>query len=76
MQTYDIFNSDGKFIKQVAVKCPGDGLKDGLIRGNADNWILVRGFTDALLSLQSQGTMAEEDEEPEPMEVIGYEVVR
>ncbi len=76
MQTYDIFNSDGKFIKQVAIKCPGDGLKDGLIRGNANNWILVRGFTDALLSLQGQGALADEDEEPEPMEIIGYDIVR
>jgi len=76
MQSYDVFNTDGKFVKQVAISCPGDGLKDGLIRGNANNWILVRGFTDALLSLQTQGAMADEDEEPEPMEIISYQVVR
>jgi hypothetical protein len=76
MQTYDIFSPEGKFVKQVAVKCPGDGIKDGLIRGNANNWILVRGFTDAILSLQTQGAMASEDEEPEPMEIIGFEVVK
>lgn len=75
MQTYDVFNSDGKFVKQVAVKCPGDGLKDGLIRGNANSWILVRGFTDALLSLQGGGAIADEDEEPEPMEIIGFDVL-
>jgi hypothetical protein len=77
MQTYDVFNSEGHYIEQVAIACPGDGVEDGLIFMGSDRVIQVIGFTEALLTLQRQGgaaTESEEGEEPAPMEVICYRV--
>lgn len=75
MMTYDVFDPEGHFIKQVMVQCEGDGVKDGLIFGGDDRVILVTGFIDAALSLQGGSSPdLEEGEEPPPMEVICYAV--
>lgn len=71
--TYDVFSQDGHFIKQVAVHCEGDGMEDSLFWAPNGDAVLVTGFTDALMSLQTGGRSAggeDEDEEAMPMEVI------
>ncbi len=73
--TYDVFDPQGHFIKQVAVPCDGDGVRDGLIFCGDDRIIQVTGFLDALVSLQGGGAAESDDEEePEPMEVICYAI--
>lgn len=72
MTTFDVFDPAGVFVKQVQVKCPGNGEKDGLILGRNGRVICVKGFLEAAMSLQGGGATDEAGEEPEPMEVICY----
>ncbi len=73
---YDVFDPNGVFIKQVQLPIAGDGTKDGIMFASADRMVLVKGFIDAQISLQTQGAgpSLSEDEEPAPMEVICYAV--
>lgn len=70
MFTWDVFSPDGEFIKQVSAKCAGDGMKDTLIWTPDGNAVLVTGFLDAALSLQSGGASTGSDDEAAPMEVV------
>ena len=75
--TYDVFDADGHFIKEVVVKTEGDGMDDRLFWTSDDSAILITGFNEALRALMGGGAGAgmEEDEESEPMEVIYLKVV-
>ena len=70
MFTWDVFSPDGEFIKQVSAKCGGDGKEDTLIWTPDGNAVLVTGFLDAAMSLQSGGAGAGSDDEAAPMEVV------
>ena len=71
LRTYYVFTPDGEFLRQVAIRCPGDGRDDLLVFGSADRAVLVRGFNSAMQALQSGGAVREDDdEEAVPMEVI------
>jgi hypothetical protein len=73
--TWDVFTPDGHFIKTVSAKCEGDGENDILIWTPEGNAVVVTGFTEAILALQSQGAGDEDDDgEAEPMEVIYLKV--
>lgn len=74
LSTYDVFNPDGHFIKQVRAHCPGDGLEDNLFFTPSGDAVMVTGFTSAVRSMQSGGAGAApvEEEEAAPMEVIYY----
>jgi len=78
LATYDVFDADGHFIKEVAVQCLGDGLEDRLFWTSEGSAVLITGFNDALRALMMGGAGAaageEEDEEAVPMEVIYLEV--
>jgi hypothetical protein len=73
---YDVFDADGVYVRQMQMPIEGDGLQDGVIFAGDDRLMLVKGFTDALISLQTQGSgpTLSEDEEPAPMEVICYAI--
>jgi len=72
LATYDVFDPDGDFLKQVAVKCEGNGEEDALFFSPGGDAILVTGFTSAVRSLQRGGAGGadEDEEEAEPMEVV------
>lgn len=76
LATYDVFTPAGEFLEQVRIACPGDSSKDALMEGGKGRFVLVKGFTDAMVTLQTQGAAGgpEGDEEPAPMEVICYGV--
>jgi hypothetical protein len=75
MQTYDVFDADGHFMKQVAVRCDGDGADDYLFFTGHDRMVLVTGFIDAIRAMFGGGTTGEDDgEELAPMEVVCYAV--
>ena len=76
MAVYDVFDPDGVFIKQMRLPLDGNGIQDGIIFTGDDRLMLVKGFTDALVSLQTQGAgpSISEDEEPAPMEVVYYAI--
>jgi hypothetical protein len=75
LQTYDLFDAKGHFIKQVPVACQGDGEDDGLFFLGTDRMVLVTGIIDAAVAMQGGLGSALGDEEPEPMEVICYRIV-
>lgn len=73
LATYDVFTPDGEFIETVSARCPGEGDNDVLFWTPTGDAVVVTGFQDAAMALQSQGALAEgEDGEAEPMEVIYY----
>jgi hypothetical protein len=74
MQTMDVFDATGEFIKQVAIACEGSGTNDGLFFLGNGRAILVKGIIDAVLMQMggSGAAAAGEEEEPTPMEVICY----
>lgn len=75
MQTYDVLDPAGHFVKRVAVACEGDGEQDYLFFTGRDRVVLVTGFIDALRAVLGGGSTGEEDEEePAPMEVICYAI--
>jgi len=71
---FDVFDAVGVFVRKVQLALDGDAVQDGLIFAGEDRLLLVKGFIDALISLQTQGAgpSLSEDEEPAPMEVICY----
>lgn len=73
--TWDVFDPDGHFVRQVSAACPGDGDRDMMI-WTADGAVQVTGFMDAVQSLQAGGAgAAADDEDAAPMEVICYRAV-
>ncbi len=74
MQTYDVFDPEGHFIKQVSIACEGDGREDSLFFAGRDRFVLVKGFVSAVKSFVGGAGAAGGEEEPEPMEVICYAV--
>jgi len=75
MQTYDLFDREGHYTRQVQVACAGDGQKDYLFFSGRQRVLLVTGFIDALRSALGGGTSDAEDSEAAPMEVVCFEIV-
>jgi len=69
--TYDVFTPSGDFDRQVRVSCEGSSSTDRLFFAGGDRLFQVKGFWDAVLSA-SGGPASDDEEEPEPMEVICY----
>lgn len=75
MATYDVFNPEGHFVKEVAVECEGDGDHDALFFTGPNTVVLVKGYLEALAAMFGRGTpISEEGEEAQPMEVVCYRV--
>jgi len=77
MAVYDVFDPVGVFIKQVAVPCEGDALRDGLFFVGDDRIVVVTGFIDAVMMQIGGGAgggLATAEEDAAPMEVICYEI--
>lgn len=71
--TWDVFNPDGKFIKQISLAGEGDGEQDAFFPTKDGGFVQVTGFTEALEAFQRGGQAGSEedvDEEAEPMKVI------
>lgn len=76
MATYDVFDADGTFRRQVSVECEGKGAGDGLFFMGGERVILVKGLIDAVLGMQAGGMGAGsgDDGEAEPMSVVCYRI--
>lgn len=74
MQTYDVFNSQGNFTKQVSIACQGDGENDALIFLGKDRIIHITGLVQAAVAMQGGFGGAAAEEETPPMEVICYRI--
>ena len=75
-QTYDVFDPEGHFVKQVAVACEGSGQDDGMMILNNGRVIVIKGMIAAIRTMIGRGDSEEEDTEEEvvPLEVVCYKV--
>ena len=65
---------DGHFARQVQVRCPGDGRKDGIFFVGEDRLLVVHGLVDALGSQFGGGAGEDDGEETQPIEVVCYRI--
>ncbi len=75
MLTYDVFDPEGHFIRQVAMACEGNGVDDALFFLDGDGIVLVRGYLDALAAQFGRGSvLSGEEEEHTVPEIVYYRV--
>jgi len=73
--TYDVFDAQGAFVRQIALHCPGDGEADGIMPTGDGHFVQVTSLIDAAMALQ--GAVGDDDgAEADPMEVIYYGTAR
>lgn len=71
---YDIFDKDGKLVRQVILEGQGNPQTDGYFFVR-DRLFVVTDFLDAMMALQGGAGASEEvDEEAAPMEIICYQL--
>jgi hypothetical protein len=75
MATYDVFGADGRFVRQVAVSCDGDGRYDDLFFLGEDRLMLVTGAYEAAIALRGIPLIRDASTDPAPMEVICLDLV-
>lgn len=68
----DQFDAQGRFIRQLALHCPGDPRKDGLAVLGGNRVVVLRGALDAWLTQQAVGSEGEGAAEAPALEVICY----
>jgi hypothetical protein len=70
--TFDVFNRDGHFVRQVTLTGQGDPQQDGYFFVG-DRLYVVTGFLDAAIAAQGGGN-EDTESEAEPMAVICYQL--
>ncbi len=71
--TFDVFNPEGQFVKQVTLQGQGNPLED-LYVFEKDRLYVVTSFLQAAMSAQGVQGLYDESDEPEPMAVICYKL--
>jgi hypothetical protein len=75
MQTYDVFDSRGHLVRQVAVGCPGDFREDRLFLLGGGRAVLVRGMLSSMVSLVgARGGEESGSEEEGGIEIVCYQL--
>lgn len=75
--TFDVFDADGRFQRQVALVCEGDPLDDRLFWTRDDMVVLVKGAVPAMYASMAGGAADNEEEaELDEMEVVCYRIPR
>ncbi len=76
LQTWDVFDLDGRYDRRTALRGPGDGERDRVILLADDRALVVRGFQDARDALDGTGGEADDAEldDATPMEIIAYAI--
>jgi hypothetical protein len=72
MATFDVFDAEGAFVRQVAVHHQADGQRDGVFFVGDDRAVVITGYKDAMLVQFTGGRLSIEagDDESGAMEVI------
>jgi hypothetical protein len=68
LQTWDVFDHEGRFVRQVAVACEGDPLQDSLVFADDGHAVLLRGSGTATKKTPDEAS------EPPAMKVVYYRV--
>jgi hypothetical protein len=73
--TFDVFDKQGRFMRQVTLKGEGDPLNDGYFFVK-DRLFVVTDFLHAMMALRSGGAGSDDEaeDEPELMQIISYKV--
>lgn len=74
MATFDVFDPDGTFARQVAFACDGDGMRDGIFFLGDDRVVVVKGYLDAVAAQYGDGARLSGDDQEALMEVVCYRV--
>ena len=75
MATYDVFDGEGRYAKQVRLACDGDAREDGIFYLGNDRLLVSRGMRGSWLGMfGGTGSSDEGGEEPPPSEVICYRI--
>jgi hypothetical protein len=73
--SYDVFDSAGHFVEQVAVACEGNPLYDALFWISPDTVVLVTGYMGALAAQFGRAAAVDTDEEEAtPQSVICFRI--
>jgi hypothetical protein len=70
LETFDVFDASGHFLRQVAIACDGDPDQDRLFILENDRFVLVRGYSDSVRAMTGVG--AGSDEGAEAVEIVYY----
>ncbi len=72
---FDVFDKEGRFVRQVTLKGNDDPLNDGFFIVG-ERMYVVTDFLGAMMALQGGGGSGDEeaDDEVEPMQVIAYDL--
>ena len=75
MVTYDVFDREGHYVKQVRLACEGDAREDGIFYLGNDRLLISRGMRGSWLGMfGGTGSSDEGGDEPPPSEVICYRI--
>lgn len=75
MLTYDVFDGEGRFRRQVALVCEGNPVNDELFRVRDDMVVLVKGSIPAMYAAMAGGATETDAEAAEAnMEVVCYRI--
>ncbi|MBE0566486.1 MAG: hypothetical protein IH621_11035 [Krumholzibacteria bacterium] len=72
MAVYDVFDPQGRFVRQAGLACAGDPRSDALFPVAADRWVLVRGHAEALRSLFGMMGTGGEAASDVLLEIVSY----
>jgi len=68
----DEFDAQGRYVRQLALHCPGDPRQDGLVVLGGNRVVVLRGALDAWLTQQAVAGEGESAAEAPALEVICY----
>ena len=71
--TYDMYDGQGRFVRQVSIRGEGSFEDDGL-HFVGERMYVVRGLRSAQDAMHGEGGGGEEEEDPGPMAVICYDL--
>jgi hypothetical protein len=73
-QTFDVYSQSGHFEKQVSISGEGDAYGDAVFLAGPDHMVRVIGFADALRAKVGGGSVADDSEEVQPIQVVYYAI--
>jgi hypothetical protein len=75
--TCDVFDSEGVFVREVAMSCEGRHRQDRLLYLGGDRYLLIRNYMSAMNAMFGHRVMGgpetPQDAAPEPLEIICYQ---
>jgi hypothetical protein len=74
MLTYDVYDAEGRFTRQVAFICDGDPVNDELFRVSDDMVVLIKGSIPAMYAAMAPDVEMDEEAAEANMEVVCYRI--